>query len=114
MFRRNSQLFTANVGDSQAVMCVSGVSVPIIEIQNPGRPDEKNRIERCGGWITEEKELHMAKLHQMDLDDPVIRQSAEKVVRWMTVHRVNGELAVSRSIGDPDYKGKFNCAIRVH
>lgn len=48
----------------------------------------------------------MARLRQMDLDDPVIRQSAEQVVRWVTIYRVNGELAVSRSIGDPDYKGK--------
>ena len=47
----------------------------------------------------------MARLHQMDLDDPVIRQSAEQIVRWVTIFRVNGELAVSRSIGDPDYKG---------
>ena len=47
----------------------------------------------------------MARLRQMDLNDPVIRQSAEQVVRWITIFRVNGELAVSRSIGDPDYKG---------
>jgi hypothetical protein len=26
-------------------------------------------------------------------------------VQWVTIHRVCGELSVSRSIGDPDFKG---------
>lgn len=32
-------------------------------------------------------------------------QAAEKRVQWVTIHRVCGELSVSRSIGDPDFKG---------
>ena len=39
----------------------------------------------------------------MDLSDPVVRDKAQKVT-WVVIHRVCGELAVSRSIGDPDYK----------
>jgi serine/threonine protein phosphatase PrpC len=40
----------------------------------------------------------------MDLSDPLVRDKAQQV-NWVTIHRVCGELAVSRSIGDPDYKG---------
>jgi hypothetical protein len=32
-------------------------------------------------------------------------QGVEKRVRWVTITRVCGELSVSRSIGDPDFKG---------
>ena len=54
----------------------------------------------------EERELQLSKLHCMDLSDPEIQQRAERVVKWMTIYRVNGELAVSRAIGDIDYKGE--------
>jgi len=36
---------------------------------------------------------------------PCFRQTAEKRVQWVTIHRVCGELSVSRSLGDPDFKG---------
>jgi len=73
------------------------------ESHKPGRSDEKERIIQANGWITEEKELYMGRLHRMDLSDPVVRDKAQKV-SWVTIHRVCGELSVSRSFGDPDYK----------
>lgn len=45
----------------------------------------------------------MARLHRMDLADPLVMDKAQNM-NWVTIHRVCGELAVSRSIGDPDYK----------
>lgn len=39
----------------------------------------------------------------MDLADPLVMDKAQNM-NWVTIHRVCGELAVSRSIGDPDYK----------
>ncbi len=130
LLRGSTELWTANVGDSKAVMgrrlldsdssrpfSSSGTrrrrsdnhdvicALDIIVDQTPGRPDERARIEAQGGWVTEERELQMSRLHSMDLQDPEIRQEAlEQVVKWITIYRVNGELAVSRSIGDPDYK----------
>jgi len=43
-------------------------------------------------------------MHRMDLSDPLVRDKAKQVTTWATIHRVCGEISVSRSIGDPDYK----------
>ena len=40
----------------------------------------------------------------MDLKDPLVREKAQ-TVDFTTIRRVCGDLAISRSIGDPDYKG---------
>lgn len=101
-----NKIVTANVGDSKAVLSVNGIAMDITKDQTPGETRERKRIEANGGWVTEERELQMCRLHQMDLEDPAIREKAEKVVKWVTIYRVNGELAVSRSIGDQDYKGE--------
>ncbi|KAG6616456.1 protein phosphatase [Phytophthora cinnamomi] len=103
---RGNRLITANIGDSRAVVSIGGQALDIIEEQTPGREDERRRIESQGGWVKEERELQLSKLHSMDLSDPEIQQRAERVVKWVTIYRVNGELAVSRAIGDIDYKGE--------
>ncbi|TDH67405.1 hypothetical protein CCR75_000404 [Bremia lactucae] len=103
---RGNRLITANIGDCRAVVSIGGQALDIIEEQTPGRLDERKRIEQQGGWVKEERELQLSKLHCMDLSDPEIQQRAERVVKWVTIYRVNGELAVSRAIGDLDYKGK--------
>jgi len=103
-FVRGNQLTVFNIGDCRAVLCSHGSSVAMSTAHQPGRADEAERITKAGGWITEERELYMGRLHRMDLSDPVVRDKAQQV-NWVTIHRVCGELAVSRSIGDPDFKG---------
>jgi len=104
-FLRGSRLVVFNIGDCMAVLCSGdGVAVELSDAHKPGRPDEADRIAKALGWVTEEKELYMGRLHRMDLSDPLVRDKAQQV-SWVTIHRVCGELAVSRSIGDPDYKG---------
>jgi len=100
---RGSKLTVFNIGDGHAVICSAGVSVDMSDPHKPGRSDEEARIKAAHGWITEEKELYMGRLHRMDLSDPLVRDKAQQV-SWVTIHRVCGELAVSRSIGDPAYK----------
>ena len=73
---RNSKIFVANVGDSHAVACVDGTAVLLSSPHNPKRPDEEERIISSGGSVV-----------------------------WFGTWRVNGSLAVSRSIGDPQYMG---------
>jgi len=74
-FIRGQTLYTAWLGDSQAVLVRNGRAVKIVEPHKPNRPDEKHRIEALGG----------------------------AVIHWGT-WRVNGQLAVSRAIGDGNYK----------
>ncbi|RLO11691.1 hypothetical protein DYB28_003402 [Aphanomyces astaci] len=76
---RGTKLLTANIGDSRAVMSVKGQAIDIMGVQHPGREDERSRIEKAGGWVVEEQELHMNKLHGMDLNDPLIEQKANRV-----------------------------------
>ncbi len=56
--------------------------------------------------MTEERELLIGKLHRMDLqqEDAYIHSQA-RTIDWVTIYRVCGDIAVSRSIGDIDYKG---------
>ncbi|KDO30793.1 hypothetical protein SPRG_04694 [Saprolegnia parasitica CBS 223.65] len=105
---RGHKLLTANAGDSKAVISISGQALDIMDIQTPGRPDEMERIAAAGGWVHVDKELHMSKLHQMDLKDPYIQEKAKRVVKLIEIFRVNGDLSVSRAIGDIEYKRPNN------
>ncbi len=92
------------MGDCQAVLFSRGEAVEMSDSHKANRPDEAARISRANGWVSEEKDLYFDRLHRMDLSNPAIREKA-KAVNWVTIHRVIGDIAVSRSIGDPDYKG---------
>jgi len=70
-FIRGKTIYAAWLGDSQAILVRNGQAVKIIEPHKPNRPDEKKRIENLGG----------------------------AVIHWGT-WRVNGQLAVSRAIGE--------------
>ena len=78
--------------------------VMLSDPQTPGRADEVERIEKAGGWVTKEKEMFLGRLQDMDLTDPFIRNYAETKVGMVNIYRVNGDISVSRAIGDPDYK----------
>ncbi|XP_075220815.1 uncharacterized protein LOC142324071 [Lycorma delicatula] len=64
-------LYVAWAGDSQAVLVKNGFPYQIVKPHKPNRPDERTRIEDLGG----------------------------SVLHW-GVWRVNGQIAVSRAIGD--------------
>jgi len=67
----DNKIYAANAGDSRAVLGSSGQAIALTDDHKPDRPDEKERIEKLGG----------------------------KVIIW-GVPRVNGDLAISRSLGD--------------
>lgn len=72
---KESMLYIAWLGDSQAVIVKQGCPTQIVKPHKPDREDERERIEGMGG----------------------------SVLFWGT-WRVNGQLAVSRAIGDLEYK----------
>mmetsp|Transcript_14116 Transcript_14116/g.19656 ORF Transcript_14116/g.19656 Transcript_14116/m.19656 type:complete len:492 (+) Transcript_14116:302-1777(+) len=68
---RQDCIYSANVGDSEAVLCKAGKAHPITCAHLPSKDDEKERIQKSNGTVV-----------------------------WYGSWRVNGLLAVSRSIGD--------------
>lgn len=74
------KVVVANCGDSRAVLCRQGQAVPLSEDHKPNCPNEKRRIAKAGGSIE--------------------RQQYGSIVQF----RVNGNLNLSRSIGDLEYK----------
>ena len=64
-------LYVSWLGDSQALLVRSGQAVEIMTPHTPGNEDEKSRIVELGGCVV-----------------------------WFGTWRVNGNLAVSRAIGE--------------
>ncbi|CAE8650283.1 unnamed protein product [Polarella glacialis] len=83
---RPDSLTVANAGDSRAVLCRWGKAIDMSEDHKPNLPGELARIQRAGGSIVEQR------------------------VAGTTHYRVNGNLNLSRSIGDLLYKQNPNLA----
>jgi len=81
---RRDSIVVANAGDSRAVLCRRGVAVDMSEDHKPNLPSERARIRRAGGSIMEQR------------------------MGGLTQYRVNGNLNLSRSIGDLVYKQNSN------
>lgn len=75
-----SQFIIANAGDSRALLCKAGNAVALSEDHKPNDPLERERIEKAGGTVEESQ--GGARTH----------------------YRVNGNLNLSRAIGDLEYK----------
>ncbi len=77
-------IIAANVGDSRAVLCRNSTAWELTRDHKPNDPTEKSRIEKLGGKI----------VWCGDVDregDPILERG---------IYRVNGNLALSRAIGD--------------
>jgi len=83
---RPDWIHVANAGDSRAVLCRAGVAVSMSTDHKPSLDSERDRIEAAGGWVTDET--------YADLDA-----------------RVNGDLSVSRGIGDFAYKQEAGLSV---
>jgi serine/threonine protein phosphatase PrpC len=97
------------------------------DIHSPSREDERNRIEEANGWVTTETEIPIGQLRRMDFFDQDVVEILKRCVydrleesdrsakeckaapqRIIHIARVCGELAVSRALGDRDFKAAFN------
>mmetsp|Transcript_24056 Transcript_24056/g.42461 ORF Transcript_24056/g.42461 Transcript_24056/m.42461 type:complete len:347 (+) Transcript_24056:394-1434(+) len=78
------RLWTANLGDSRAVLCRDGEALDITEDHKPNSATEKARIEALGGNVRWYGYLGPDR----------------QPVHGMGAYRINGNLAVSRAFGD--------------
>lgn len=77
-------ILAANVGDSRAVLCRNNTAWDLTRDHKPNDPQEQERIENLGGkvvWCGDTDKF----------GEPILEQG---------IYRVNGNLALSRAIGD--------------
>lgn len=87
-----TSIITANVGDSRAVLSRNQNAIELSVDHKPNSPSEQSRIEALGGkvvWVGE-----VDKKTGLPIDET-------------GVYRVNGNLALSRALGPPDYLSPF-------
>jgi len=84
-YQRAFTLVSFNVGDSRAILCRDGIAIPLTSDHKPNTPSEKQRIESLGGRVT-----------WCGPVDP----HTNLPISDRGVYRMNGNLAVSRAIGD--------------
>lgn len=92
----------------------------VSESHCPSSPAEKQRILSANGWVTHETEIPIAGLfHRMDWGNEDVleiflrcfgdRLKTDDIqTRIVDIYRVCGDLAVSRAIGDREYKAEYN------
>ena len=99
----NQKMYASNLGDSRLVLCRNGTNFPLSQDHKPHSPEEKERIERAGGWVTTERELNLSNLFLLNpnlLQEKSIPKKIAETIGYTFSHRLNGELSVSRGIGD--------------
>lgn len=92
----------------------------VTETHSPLLAEEEERIEAANGWIIHETEIPTGQIHRMDFfDEDVVdivkRCFADRLgqhrsdpARSIQIARTCGDLAVSRAIGDRDFKAAYN------
>jgi len=79
----HDSIIVANAGDSRAVLCCGVEAIELSQDHKPGLASESARIEECGGFV---------------------RKAHTDLAGRHHVARVNGTLAVSRAMGDLQFK----------
>jgi len=78
------KIYCANAGDSRCVLSEKGKAVPLSEDHKPGNANEQKRIKAAD--------------HTVEVENALVEG------KRLQIHRIDGQIAVSRSIGDGDYK----------
>jgi len=87
LLTEENHIYVANLGDSRCVLYKQDKAIALSRDHKPYLEDEKKRIETAGHEVVKDTEL----------------VNGKRIVSY----RVDGVTAVSRSIGDYDYKDNF-------
>jgi serine/threonine protein phosphatase PrpC len=112
---------TGSSDDTGANVAQHCVYKYVTRTHSPSRPDERARIERSNGWVTTEQEIPVSQALRLDLHDELARDILNRALaqedggaaaphRMIQISRVCGELAVSRALGDRDFKTNYSSA----
>eukprot|EP00986_Skeletonema_menzelii_P016470 scaffold14726_cov146-Skeletonema_menzelii.AAC.2 len=97
----------------------------VTETHSPLLGEEEERIKAANGWIIHETEIPTGQIHRMDFfDEDVVdivkRCFADRLgqhrsdpARSIQIARTCGDLAVSRAIGDRDFKAAYNLPQKI-
>lgn len=106
----------------------------VTNTHTPAAVEERIRIENANGWITTDQDIPIAQWRRMDFDDEDVLPIFNRCIRYsvgnvpssvnaserstkecstaphriLHISRVCGELAVSRALGDRDFKAAYN------
>ncbi len=95
----------------------------VSNVHKPSDDKEKARIESANGWVTTETEIPFGQFRRMDLLDEDVMEIMRRCQknsgstakeckaspqRILHISRVCGELAVSRALGDRDFKAAYH------
>jgi len=102
--RGGRYLITANVGDSRAVLSRSGQAIEVTADHKPNVAQERERIESLGGsvdWCGPVDSSGNPILHSRRTDSKKdVGRARDRGRRSGGVYRINGNLSLSRAIGD--------------
>jgi len=87
LLTEDNHLYVANAGDSRCVICKNGKAQAMSSDHKPGIPEEVARIESTG--------------HSVHKETIIVNGTRTYA------YRVDGQIAVSRAIGDADYKDNY-------
>ncbi len=121
-------LISANVGDSRAVLCRCGDAIDLTIDHKPNHPAERERIEKLGGKVkwcgpvhpkTGEPIHHRSMSISSNSSNNNMKYSnkggsvRETTRRVAGVYRINGNLALSRAIGDRSERPLISSEVEI-
>lgn len=101
------KLVLFNIGDSRAVLCRNRTAVELNVEHKPNSAGEEGRILAANGWLDFENVLQVNRVFNMHFNQEELEELSAQMVANTTMtllHRIVGDLAVSRTFGDSQYK----------
>jgi len=101
------RLFVFNIGDCRAVLSRKKRPIELNTEHKPNRSDERERILSANGWLDKESVIPVNRLYNMHFSNEEMQELRDQMkhnTAMASTYRIVGDLSVSRTIGDAQYK----------